>query len=603
MSVAAPASAVAVFERLPPLHTVFQPIVVFESAELLGYEALLRGPQGTDLASPDALFRLARNVEETVGLEIRAARLALTRFAELMLPGLLFINFSASSLRHLLADGGRAMGELLRDTVPASRVVLELTEQVRVGDPTALARALRLLHEQGLRYALDDFGSGHANLDLLIALQPQFLKLDKSLVRGVAECSRTLEVMRSLLDLGGTLGASVIAEGIETADELAVLRDLGVPFGQGFHLGRPLAEPARAIGEDIANALGSAQIAVFPQAVRSNWSGSDAGRLLREAPTVAPNQSNNEVLSLFHAQAELHALAVVDDHGVPVGLIGRQRFIDRYAAPYHRELFGRKPCILLANRQPVCFERNATIETMAQVLAQGSQQDLADGFVITEGGAYVGLATGADLIRAVTEIRMEAARYANPLTLLPGNIPLNRHIERLLDAGAPFCACYADLNHFKPFNDVYGYWKGDEMIKGAAAILADVCDPARDFLGHVGGDDFLLLFQSPDWAARARSAIARFNEAARALYDASDRAAGGIHGEDRHGRTTFFPLVTLAIGSVRVAGNLPQTLEGRVGSSDIATAAAAAKREAKKSADGFALVELTRGRVALIGEV
>lgn len=603
MPVAAPAPAVAVPDRLPPLHTVFQPIVVFESAQLLGYEALLRGPQGTELASPDALFRLASSAEETVGLEIRAARLALKSFAQLKLPGLLFINFSALSLRHLLADGGQAMTDLLRDTVPPSRVVIELTEQVQVGNPSALAAALRQLHEQGLRYALDDFGSGHANLDLLIALQPQFLKLDKSLVRGVAECSRTLEVMRSLLDLGGTLGASVIAEGIETADELAVLRDLGVPFGQGFHLGRPAAEPAHSVAEHVATALGSAQIAVFPQAVRSSWSGSDAGRLLRQARTVRPNQSNNEVLALFHAQAELHAVAVVDEHGVPVGLIGRQRFIDRYAAPYHRELFGRKPCILLANRQPVCFERNASIETMAQVLAQGSQQDLADGFIITEGGCYAGLATGADLIRAVTEIRMEAARYANPLTFLPGNIPLNRHIERLLDAGATFCACYADLNHFKPFNDVYGYWKGDEMIKGAAAILADVCDPARDFLGHVGGDDFLLLFQSPDWAARARSAISRFNEAARALYDPADRAAGGIHGEDRHGRTTFFPLVSLAIGSVKVPANLPLALEGRVGSSDIATAAAAAKREAKKSLDGFALVELTRGRIALIGEL
>ncbi|MBR7513801.1 GGDEF domain-containing protein, partial [Mycobacterium tuberculosis] len=80
----------------------------------------------------------------------------------------------------------------------------------------------------------------------------------------------------------------------------------------------------------------------------------------------------------------------------------------------------------------------------------------------------LGLGTGEELVRTVTEIRIEAARYANPLTFLPGNIPLNLHIERLLEANAEFYACYVDLNHFKPFNDQYGYWQGDEMLKMAA---------------------------------------------------------------------------------------------------------------------------------------
>jgi diguanylate cyclase (GGDEF)-like protein len=130
-------------------------------------------------------------------------------------------------------------------------------------------------------------------------------------------------------------------------------------------------------------------------------------------------------------------------------------------------------------------------------------------------------------VRAVTEVRIEAARYANPLTFLPGNIPISSHIARLLGNDAAFYACYVDLNHFKPFNDQYGYWQGDEVLKFAAMVLADVCDPTRDFLGHVGGDDFLILFQSDDWQDRVMRAIHVFNRttASPAAFTAKTAAA------------------------------------------------------------------------------
>ena len=83
------------------------------------------------------------------------------------------------------------------------------------------------------------------------------------------------------------------------------------------------------------------------------------------------------------------------------------------------------------------------------------------------------------------------------LTFLPGNIPISQHIERLLKKRVLFVACYADMNNFKPFNDYYGYWRGDEMIRLLARIAMEQCDSQRDFLGHVGGDDFVLLRRRP----------------------------------------------------------------------------------------------------------
>jgi GGDEF domain-containing protein len=107
-----------------------------------------------------------------------------------------------------------------------------------------------------------------------------------------------------------------------------------------------------------------------------------------------------------------------------------------------------------------------------------------------------------------------------------------------------------------------------------------VCDQTKDFLGHVGGDDFLILFQSEDWEARIHLAMARFNAAAVNLYTAQDIEAGGIESEDRHGDKRFYSFVTIAVGVVPVCSGT--TLD----SSSIATFAAAAKREAKRSGNG-----------------
>jgi GGDEF domain-containing protein len=283
----------------------------------------------------------------------------------------------------------------------------------------------------------------------------------------------------------------------------------------------------------------------------------------------------------------LRAVAVVEGD-LPVGLIGRQRFVDRYARPYFRELYGRRSCMLFAKCSPRLVDVQHGIEELSDVLRSDDQRDLSEGIIITENGRYLGLASGEDLVRSVTEARIEAARHANPLSLLPGNIPLTQHIQRLLASGREFVACYGDLNHFKPFNDLYGYWRGDEMILCVARAFTEGADALRDFVGHVGGDDFVVLFQSDDWDERCLAVIARFNAAAIALYDATAVAAGGVMAEDRHGVQRFHPLTTLTtlrIGAVRVHANDLRRAE------DVANDAARAKREAKAKSVGLFVLD------------
>jgi GGDEF domain-containing protein len=163
-------------------------------------------------------------------------------------------------------------------------------------------------------------------------------------------------------------------------------------------------------------------------------------------------------------------------------------------------LFGRKPCLLFANTTPLALDKHAGLEVLTDVLRSLDPRYLTEGFVVTEGGRYLDLGTGEQLVRVVPEVRIEAARHANPLTFLPGNIPISEHITQLLNSAAPIVACYCDLNDFKPFNEPCGYWRGD---------------------------DFVILFQSDDWPARCEKIVTTFNQTALSLFDSVALQQGG----------------------------------------------------------------------------
>ncbi|MGF6753067.1 EAL domain-containing protein [Paraburkholderia sp. GAS42] len=585
------------------LSAVFQPIVDFEDGAILGYEGLIRGPSGTPLEAPYALFAQAAAEGCAIALERAAARTCIEAFARLECEGKLFLNFSADAIHDLAATPDSTLALLRQSGLDPARIVIELTEQSAIPDIGNFLSIIDALRTFGAQFALDDYGTANASMNLWVRLQPDVVKIDRFFIHDIASDPLKFEAVKAMQHFANASGARLVAEGIENEADLIVVRDMGIGCGQGFFFGKPHAQPPRFVTDDAREAIRAHHIAVFPETTRTVGASPSGGmasdKMLVHAPALPREATNNDVLDLFNRLPDLHAVAVVENDE-PVALINRRAFMDRYALPYHRELFGKRPCLLFANASPVVIEKSMTVEQMAKLLASDDQRYLADGFVITDNGKYVGLGTGEKLVRAVTEVRIEAARYANPLTFLPGNIPISSHIARLVSNDAAFYACYVDLNHFKPFNDEYGYWQGDEVLKFAAAVLADVCDPTRDFLGHVGGDDFLILFQSDDWRERALRAIHAFNEGAQRFYAPADRLAGGIHGEDRRGNPTFFGFVTMAIGGVRVK---PDSDVALYTSEEIASVAALAKRRAKQEPSGFVLIDSDESEALLRGRI
>ncbi|MCE1190721.1 MAG: EAL domain-containing protein [Acidovorax sp.] len=573
---------VARLVRAGGLHCVFQPLADLREGGVYAHEALIRGPKGSALHAPDALLQQAQEEHILQDFELACVLTALEQWGRQDAPGRLFVNVSADALVHGVAlAGAQRLGEMVRGFgLSARMLVLEITEHERVTDMPQLREAIKAVHACGARLALDDFGDGRSSLRLWSEIKPDFVKIDKYFIRDISEHPENLQMLQAIRGIADVFGTTLIAEGIETRDDLRVLRDLGIPYGQGWLLGRPAAQACEAVENAARDVLQDRRVAVLPHLGQTARPGILRSLLVVQAPTAAPGTSNDTVAAMFHERTDLHALAVVEGTR-PVALINRQQFMNHYATLYFREVHGRKPCIAFANTAPRVVDLDCDVDQLVGILTSQDQRYLNDGYVVTDNGRYLGLGTGDQLVRAVTETRIEAARHANPLTFLPGNIPISLHMQRLLDHGTEFVACYADLNNFKPFNDHYGYWRGDQMIRLVARLCVSHCDARRDFVGHVGGDDFMILFQSHNWQQRCEAIIQEFAREALALFDEAARHARGIEAEDRQGVKRFFPCTTLSIGAVRV-------LRGQYDSAEqVANEAALAKHDAKQSPSGL----------------
>ena len=242
----------AIRGRLAPVialggpDVVVQPIVDLATGRRVGAEALSRFPAEWGTA-PDAVFAEAHEIGVGDLLEV----LALRRAAELLdqLPGYVSMNVSAGTL--LTPDCLRLLYSL-----PLHRVVLELSEHDQVDDYDALKAALVPLRAAGMRLAIDDVGAGFSSLRHIVVTSPDVIKIDRSIVTGLDTDPVLTRLVHSLVDFAHGVGVRVVAEGVETAAEQALLLELGVDDGQGWHLGRPgpaalLADARPAAAEPI----------------------------------------------------------------------------------------------------------------------------------------------------------------------------------------------------------------------------------------------------------------------------------------------------------------------------------------------------------------
>lgn len=211
------------------VEPVFQPIRHLVTGHVLGFEALARFPDG---AAPDTWFARAHEAGLGLDLEFLAVRRALSSIDRLPPACYLSVNVSPQ------AAASEELGRLL-EGAPTERLVLELTEHTAVGDYGVLADAVRLLQRRGCRVAVDDVGAGYASFRHVMELSPDIVKIDRSLVAGLHHHRIRRAFLAGLVATAAEIDVTIVAEGVESDEELQTLVEVGLRCGQGFHLGRP----------------------------------------------------------------------------------------------------------------------------------------------------------------------------------------------------------------------------------------------------------------------------------------------------------------------------------------------------------------------------
>jgi len=221
------------------IRTVYQPIFDLTTMEVMGHEALTRGPAETAFESPELLFQFADDHEAVWELERLCIQSSAMHYSAKP-GGLLFVNVEADSVGSLTAVS-ETLAPLL--ALP-QQVVLEVTERSAIRDVPVFRDALDVLRNQGFRIAIDDAGSGYASLQSIAELRPNYLKVANTLITGLHADTIKRDVVEMLVNLSRRIDAICIAEGIETPQDLEECRRLGIPYGQGFYLGVPEEVPA-----------------------------------------------------------------------------------------------------------------------------------------------------------------------------------------------------------------------------------------------------------------------------------------------------------------------------------------------------------------------
>jgi EAL domain-containing protein (putative c-di-GMP-specific phosphodiesterase class I) len=226
------------------VQSVYEPIVCTHSLTVYGYEALARGPEGSEYGPATALFDAAEEHDMLYELDALCRAAALDGASGFPAGTKLFMNIRPSAINDPRFHPSALIRTLEKSHLKPSDVVFEISEQESIDNYSVFREARDKYGQLGFQFALDDTGAGYASLEAAMELAPEFIKVDRSFMKGIDEDAGRQAMVRGFQQVARSVGARIIGEGLDRLEELQKLAELGIEFGQGWLFGR--ATPMRA---------------------------------------------------------------------------------------------------------------------------------------------------------------------------------------------------------------------------------------------------------------------------------------------------------------------------------------------------------------------
>ena len=562
----------------------YQPKMDINGTDIHGMEALVRWQRpGQGIIPPDKFIPVA----EENGLIIRLGTWVLKEacrqnraWQDAGLPKLkVAVNLSARQLR----DNAFVplVIQILEETgLEPQYLELELTESALMGDASDTVCKLLSLKELGISISVDDFGTGYSSLSYLKHLPIDTIKVDRSFVRDIVNDADDAAIVDAIVAMAHSLKLNVIAEGVETREQLDFLKQRKCQQAQGYYFARPL--DSGQFEAFIAQGMSNGDMTISTPDVASDAVSLEALTCMAASPQVdsdnspqaavvttefigdisipvsAANPGDNlaAVLKRFQSEPTLLVLPVVDD-GCVVGIINRSTFLEEHIIGMNGFGFhinhSRKMRDLMSAVK-LELEANVSIRDAAQAIQSHEMDVRVDNICVTRGGIYHGVVDVNRFISAITDINLTLAKGANPLTGLPGNESIQREIDARLQSGEGFDIAYIDIDNFKPYNDYYGFQRGDVVIKAIGEIIAGVARSSGAefscFCGHIGGDDFIIITGAHHAEYLSAQVIKEVEGYLPVFHGEEDFSAGCYSAVNRKGEQEVFGLLSISIGIV-----------------------------------------------------
>lgn len=528
------------FEEAALADYAYQPIISTSSLRVHGFEALAR-PQGGRYPGVCELLDDAFSAGVLRKVEQLLLRKAIRKFSAFSGASStrLFCNLDNRSYGGSMPDLS-SIDELIDHSgLAASNLCLEISERGQVEASANFRRIVDLLISRNVRIALDDFGVGMSGLHMLMMIEPHYVKIDRAFVDGLAGNPRKQAIVAKLCGLAHALGFLTVAEGVESESDFRMARDLGCDLAQGYHIARPttrLDELAMAYGRTIAASAApqmSSRVAEFLAPVTP---------LYLDEPLLA-------AADMFKASPDLRLIPVLDRADMVQGAVFEEDVRAYLLSDFGPSLLANKGVDSrlgkLIRRCPI-GEAHASIDAIVNSYVAAES---ANGLILATEGRYAGYLSNHAVLRLAAEREVSVAREQNPLTHLPGNQSIARHIEAVLACAGAQTLGFFDFDNFKAFNDSYGFAAGDRALLMFADLLQKLQRSHGAFVAHIGGDDFFVSLPTDEEASEeaVRTLCAKFASDAESLYSAVDRGRGGIVATDRFGADRFFPLLRASV--------------------------------------------------------
>ena len=535
------------YENLKILDIAFQPILNIHTGKIFAVEALLRNYKEAGFESIFEIFDEVYKQNLLYSFDIELRKKTIKKFSEINVNTSIKLFYNLDNRLFDMPDFTTGnTKKILHDlNIKKDTMCFEISERLELDGRYDMQKIMQHYKDENYCIAIDDFGVGYSGYKLLYDIKPDILKIDRFFLQDIHKHPKKKIMLRSITHLAIQLGIQVVAEGVETREELLVCRDIGCHLVQGYFIQKP------TINISEISSQYPKITKIVSRSLRSTDANNKINKHISKIQTLYLKTNMSLVIDYFKKNKEATVVPVVNIYNEPVGILHDSQIKEFLYSPYGRSLLlnddSKKSKLKNLIHPCAIADVNSDMATIIELFSNNPE---SIGIIMTQDSAYYGFLSARAIITIMNEQNLLFAIEQNPLTKLPGNTMIEKYISDASSSAETYLLCYFDLDNFKAFNDVYGFRNGDRVIQLFADILRKNL-PQEFFKAHIGGDDFFagvknIQEESDLYIKDVKNIVKKFTNDVIEFYSQEDKERGYILSKDRDGNKKEFPLLTVS---------------------------------------------------------